>query len=423
MLTSTLINYLCGLGIYYLSKKKQYQRLVLSIGIFLNLSILVYYKYLDFILENLQIIGFFKGTLPFYIALPIGISFFTFQGMSYIIDVYRDDARVQTNPIHLGLYIALFPQLIAGPIVRYQDIADQIEHRIISRLGFSDGIRKFIRGLSKKVIFANTAAVIADNTFALEPTSIPIGVAWLGIICYTLQIYFDFSGYSDMAIGLGKMFGFHFKENFNHPYIAKSIREFWRRWHISLSTWFRDYLYISLGGNRKGELITYRNLFIVFFITGFWHGASWNFIIWGLFHGAFLILERAKIIDTSKLPNMVGHAYALLVVILGWVLFRAESLEGGVLYLGSMFGLYEGTEYYPLLFLTNYNIFIILTAIILSTPIRVKFYGILARLQTPFRMKSDIVTALENSLYIVLLIYTLSELAQSNYNPFIYFRF
>src|SRR5690606_1587927 len=240
--------------------------------------------YANFIIESFQAIGIYTNYSHTNILLPIGISFFTFQGISYLIDVYRNETSVQRNILHLGLYISFFPQLIAGPIVRYHDIAKQIKKRSIPVALFTEGIIRFIRGLAKKVLLANNAALIADQIFSISVDEISTGSAWIGILCYTIQIYFDFSGYSDMAIGLGKMFGFNFRENFNYPYISVSIQDFWRRWHISLSTWFRDYLYIPLGGNRKGGFKTYRNLIIVFFITGLWHGASWNFIFWGLFH-------------------------------------------------------------------------------------------------------------------------------------------
>ncbi|MFZ0133944.1 MAG: MBOAT family O-acyltransferase [Desulfobacterales bacterium] len=274
------------------------------------------------------------------IHLPIGISFFTFQAMSYVVDVYRRDAAVQLNPLNIGLYIALFPQLIAGPIIRYHDIAAQIVRRRVGLDDFSYGIQRFVAGLGKKVLIANQVAAIADRVFSSPYETLTPGIAWLGVLCYTLQIYFDFSGYSDMAIGLGRMFGFHFLENFNDPYISRSITEFWRRWHISLSRWFRDYLYIPLGGNRGGPLRTYVNLLVVFFLCGLWHGASWNFIIWGLLHGLFLVIERLgfdKALNRSWPP--LRNVYVMTVVCSGWVFFRTDSLSAALHYLGAMAGL------------------------------------------------------------------------------------
>ncbi|MCJ7713136.1 MBOAT family protein, partial [Candidatus Bathyarchaeota archaeon] len=327
MLFSISINYIGGIAIsYFLKKNIQISKVVLGLTIAVNLALLFYYKYANFIVENLQELGVFTGYKQASIFLPIGISFFTFQGISYLVDVYREETIVQRKLFHLGLYISFFPQLIAGPIVRYHDVAQQIVQRSITVSLFTEGIIRFVRGLAKKVILANNAALIADQVFSIPASQLSISSAWLGIICYTIQIYFDFSGYSDMAIGLGKMLGFNFKENFNYPYISISIQDFWRRWHISLSTWFRDYLYIPLGGNRKGISKMYRNLVIVFFVTGLWHGASWNFIFWGLFHGSFLILEKSKILNTKNWPIALQHLYALIVVMVGWVFFRAETM-------------------------------------------------------------------------------------------------
>lgn len=392
---------------------------VLTIGININLAVLVYFKYANFILENLNSIDMDFGWNLKEIALPIGVSFFTFQNISYLIDIYRREVKAQQNLIHLGLYISLFPQLIAGPIVRYIDIQKEIIERKISKELFREGIRRFIRGLGKKVVIANTAALIGDKIFNIAPDDISTPVAWLGIICYSLQIYFDFSGYSDMAIGLGKMLGFNFKENFNYPYIAKSIQDFWRRWHISLSTWFRDYLYIPLGGNRKGQYRTYLNLIIVFFITGLWHGASWNFVIWGLFHGLFLLLERNINIKIPKSLRFLKHLYLLFVVIIGWVFFRIEEFSQALLFLKKMFSFTGGTDYSPLMYLDTYSIIVILIGFVFSTPIRKlisnKFNSI---------VKMSIFNLfVRDGLYLIFFIFTIMELAQSTYNPFIYFRF
>ncbi|MDW7691375.1 MBOAT family O-acyltransferase [Flammeovirgaceae bacterium SG7u.111] len=422
MLGSIYINYIAGVGISELSNKK-IAKIVLALAICANLSILFYFKYSNFFIDNLSILVNFENFNFKEILLPIGISFFTFQGISYLIDVFRNDTKVQKNPIHLGLYISLFPQLIAGPIVRYHDIAMEIENRKIDLSMFSDGLFRFIRGLSKKVLIANSAALIADKAFEMNINELPTLVSWLGIICYALQIYFDFSGYSDMAIGLGKILGFNFKENFNYPYISRSIQDFWRRWHISLSTWFRDYLYISLGGNRLGKWITYRNLFIVFLVTGLWHGASWNFIVWGLFHGLFLILERNNIINVKMFPRFIQHIYLLLVVLVAWVFFRTDNLLDSIYYLSTMIGFNNGNNYEPIMYLTNYTLLMLLTGVIFVTPIRLWLEMKLRINFFIWKRLNSINLFLKPLSYLFLLILVLVELAQSSYNPFIYFRF
>jgi len=418
MLSSILINYISGIGISYLHKQKRSAKPLLTLAIIANLSFLFYYKYFDFFLDNISYFGFKSAFEDSEIILPIGISFFTFQGISYLIDLYRKEVSCQKNIIHLGLYISFFPQLIAGPIIRYHDIASELKSRIITRNLFTEGLVRFIRGLAKKVIIANSLALIADQTFDIAPTDLPTAAAWLGIICYTLQIYFDFSGYSDMAIGLGKMLGFNFKENFNYPYISKSIKEFWRRWHISLSRWFKDYLYIPLGGNRKGALLTYRNLLIVFFITGFWHGASYNFIFWGLFHGAFLILEKTKGSLIEKLPNIIKHIYVLLVVIVGWVFFRAETFTDAIVYLQHLFTPIKDGNYIPFIYINNYFVFVLCLAIIFVAPVR---KVILQKFNSEKFEAIQLVSAY--GFHFVLLLFSIMELAQSSYNPFIYYRF
>ena len=422
MLFSISINFISGLGIaYFRERSLLYSKSVLTSAIIINLGLLLYYKYANFIVDILKETGLYLEYDHQSIILPIGISFFTFQGISYLVDVYRKETEVQRNIFHLGLYISFFPQLIAGPIVRYHDIAQEIRQRTIDVPLFTEGVIRFIRGLAKKVIIANVAALIADQVFSLPGDEISVISAWLGIICYTIQIYFDFSGYSDMAIGLGKMMGFNFKENFNYPYISKSIQEFWRRWHISLSTWFRDYLYIPLGGNRKGIGRTYFNLILVFFVTGLWHGASWNFIFWGLFHGLFLILERSKLFDTLKWPVALQHLYVMMVVIVGWVFFRAETMKEAFLYLSTMAGLTGGDNYTALIYVNAYSLTILALAVIYAMPIR-RFMN--ASIE---KSSSMILTKVYGSgvylFYIALLAMTLIELAQSSYNPFIYFRF
>ncbi len=422
MLSSISINYISGIGIaYFFERKNKISRIVLGIAIAANLGLLFYYKYANFIVANLQEIGLYVDYDHTSILLPIGISFFTFQGISYLIDVFRKEADVQKNLLHLGLYISFFPQLIAGPIVRYHDVDQQIKNRVITSALFTEGIIRFVRGLAKKVIIANNAAFIADQVFSVSAIEISTSSAWLGIICYTVQIYFDFSGYSDMAIGLGKMLGFNFKENFNYPYISMSIQEFWRRWHISLSTWFRDYLYIPLGGNRNGLYKTYRNLIIVFFITGLWHGASWNFIFWGLFHGLFLILERAKILKTYEWPRFFQHLYVLVLVIMGWVFFRAETMKEAVIFTKSLMGLTAGENQQAFIYLNPYTAIMICLALVFAMPVRKRVNELWSKSQKQ-SMKS-VQDLTKYSFYIALLLLSIIELAQSSYNPFIYFRF
>jgi alginate O-acetyltransferase complex protein AlgI len=341
MLFSILFNYLIGLGI----EKNKYQRVgkfFLITGLIINIGLLATYKYLGFFIANINDVLRYTDLDQIgqtSIALPIGISFFTFHSISYIVDVYRKKVTAQKNIIDHSLYITLFPQLIAGPIVRYHDISEQIKGRSVSIQKFATGIERFIIGLAKKMLIANTFALVADDIFALNTDELSTATAWLGILAYTIQIYYDFSGYSDMAIGLGRMFGFEFLENFNFPYTAQSIQDFWRRWHISLSNWFRDYLYISLGGNRCSKKRVLFNLFIVFLCTGFWHGASWNFIVWGLFHGFFIILEK---IGLDKLLNRlwrpVRHLYVLFVVMLAWVFFRAANIDYAFVFIQKLFG-------------------------------------------------------------------------------------
>ena len=421
MISSILINYLLGFTLNYFPKNKK----VLFIGVAINLSGLFFYKYTDFFISNINEV--FDSKLHYLkVALPIGISFFTFQSISYLVDVYSGRVKYQENPFNLGLYISLFPQLIAGPIVRYKDVNQQITERKINLDKFTKGIKRFIIGLSKKVLIANPMAVIADEVFSLSVNDLSSGVAWLGVLAYTLQIYFDFSGYSDMAIGLGKMLGFDFLENFNFPYVSKSIQEFWRRWHISLSTWFKDYVYIPLGGNRVSNIKIYRNLMIVFFITGFWHGASWDFIVWGLFHGFFIILERNKAIARFLGANSaLSHLYTLLIVIIGWVFFRSSDLYYALNYLKALIGLSNGTNYMAYLIFDNYNKLLMLIGIVCSIPI--------SKLITPSKAINNIVVKYNSSLNFVFIInlialftlFTLCimEISKNSYNPFIYFRF
>lgn len=428
MIFSILLNYIGGILINYFRHSKTLQKAALGATVTINVIILVYYKYFGFIFDFLYSVGLSTTFHEDSIHLPIGISFFTFQNISYLVDLYRKEVALQRNPFHLGLYISLFPQLTAGPIVRYNDIAEQIMERKCDWEMFYKGVTRFTRGLGKKVLIANSLALIADQVFTMPVSDIPTSVAWVGIVCYSLQIYFDFSGYSDMAIGLGRMFGFNFMENFNYPYIARSIQEFWRRWHISLSTWFRDYVYIPLGGSRGVKVLTYRNLIIVFFLTGLWHGASWNFIVWGLFHGFFLILERLKLKEwLDRVPAFVQHTYTLLIVLVGWVLFRAEDLTYALSYLKVLSGFSSGVNYKPLIYFDRYTLFILIMGIVFSTPLRAHMLGLGGSWLRAAKLNQGIIgTARGIVIYVLTVgIFVLCsiELAKSSYNPFIYFRF
>jgi alginate O-acetyltransferase complex protein AlgI len=346
MLVSIAANYGFGLAISSSTAAAKRRWLVLAIAA--NLASLAWFKYAAFLAINVNVVFIALDLPPMPVVdvhLPLGISFFTFQAMSYVIDVYRGTCAVQRRLDRVALYICLFPQLIAGPIVRYHDVAQQLTGREHRAELFVSGMQRFIFGLAKKMLIANTVGEVADKVFALPAAELSTGLAWLGIVCYALQIYFDFSAYSDMAIGLGRMFGFRFLENFNYPYVATSLTEFWRRWHISLSRWFRDYLYIPLGGNRGSPVRTYANLCIVFLLCGFWHGASWNFIIWGALHGAFLVVERAGFSTVlQRLPRLFRHLYTLFVVLIAWVYFRAATLDGANTYVSALFGLDEGRD-------------------------------------------------------------------------------
>lgn len=431
ILISILFNYVIG-RLIEKNKTKPMAKYHLIVGLVLNLGILATFKYLNFLVLN---INHLFTTLNFTqlhqtsIALPIGISFFTFHSISYITDVYRNRVTAQNNIINHSLYITLFPQLIAGPIVRYSDISEQIKERSVTIQKFASGVERFIIGLAKKMLIANTFALVADDIFAQSPNDLTTYVAWLGIISYSIQIYFDFSGYSDMAIGLGKMFGFEFLENFNFPYIATSIQDFWRRWHISLSNWFRDYLYISLGGNRCSRGRVLLNLFIVFLCTGFWHGASWNFIVWGLFHGFFIIIEKAgfdKILMRAWKP--IRHLYVLFVVVIAWVFFRSADINYAFMFIKKLFGIAENAHqwskflYYlnneviicfVLAFLGGAGLFQIIHKNVISkvvsnqgaAPIKILYDGL------------SVIVLL--SMFILSIVY----FTIGSYSPFIYFRF
>lgn len=421
MVVSIIVNY--ALGLIIDRHRDQWQaRLSLIASVVFNIGLLAYFKYAGFAFDNIN--QMFSATTydGSNIHLPIGISFFTFQVMSYVIDVYRGTTPVQKNVLNLGLFISFFPQLIAGPIVRYKDIHEQLTDRRVTLDGFAAGVRRFTIGLGKKVLIANNAAVAADAIFALEPSTIGTNLAWLGVIAYSLQIFFDFSGYSDMAIGMGMMFGFRLPENFNYPYISTSIREFWRRWHITLSNWFRDYVYVPLGGNRKGTLRTYINLYIVFFLTGLWHGASWTFVIWGLIHGTFMVLERIGLEAVlARLWSPIRHVYMLLVVMFTWVFFRAESLDYALDYLWRMVNFSGDSLQNPLALYLNPELQLVLVlGILFSMPV-VQF--IESRTADNRIIQDGVVPVLQFTTTSVILFVSLSYLASGSHNPFIYFRF
>lgn len=428
MLLSILVNYVFGLIIHYYEKNRSIAKIYFCADILYNVWMLVYFKYLDFLITSWNSAGavFGRGGLPLKeIALPIGISFFTFQIMSYVIDLYWGKVKVQRNPLNLALYISLFPQLIAGPIVRYIDVENQMQNRSESLEKFSQGAIRFMIGFAKKIMLANTVSRLADTAFSTAPDSLSMSMAWLGIICYTLQIYFDFSAYSDMAIGLGKMFGFDFLENFNYPYISKSIQEFWRRWHISLSSWFRDYVYFPLGGSHVPSWKIYRNLLIVFLITGIWHGASWNFVVWGLFHGAFLMLERGKWGHIlKKFPPAAGHLYVLFVMTIGWVFFRANTLTEALRYIKNMFRFsYIGIGN-TMASLNGESLFFIAAGIVFSMPVIQWAKNLLQKNQKGFILESAVTYTISVAGTFLLFAVAISYMAASNgYNPFIYFRF
>ncbi|MCU6791773.1 MBOAT family protein [Paenibacillus sp. WQ 127069] len=422
IILSILINYLFGLLTHVCQQKFGLiiNRIILLTGVAANCCLLFYYKYYDFFFSSINSLTGLDFPLK-HIVLPIGISFFTFQGLSYVIDLYMKKVPVQKNFIKFALFKAFFPQLIAGPIVRYVDVHQQIDNRICTVDDFAYGVRRFVMGLGKKIIIANTLGSVADNIFSLPNDQHSMTIAWIGAICYTFQIYFDFSGYSDMAIGIARMLGFKFKENFDFPYISKSITEFWRRWHISLSSWFKDYLYIPLGGNRRGNV--YVNLLIVFIVTGLWHGAEWNFIIWGLWHGLFIIIERMlkKANLNIKVPKVLYWIYTALVVIIGWVLFRAPNLGYALEYLKIMFGLSKATHvgFSPWYYLDHSVIFMLLIACIASLPIS-KY---LKETVGAYENHNNFSLLIQNTYIAMLFVLCIMYLVTTTYNPFIYFRF
>ena len=416
MIATITVDYICGYIIGRdLDSKPKRAKVTLIVSIVINLALLGVFKYYDFFAGTLNsLLG--RGVFPTLgLTLPIGISFYTFQALSYVIDVYRRDARVQKNIAAFGTYVTLFPQLIAGPIVRYADVDDQLRERTHSLTLFASGCRTFICGLAKKILLANAAGAMWNSlSAAAEPDALG---AWLAIVFYTFQIYFDFSGYSDMAIGLGKMFGFSFRENFYYPYVSESITEFWRRWHISLSTWFREYVYIPLGGNRRGVGRTYFNLFCVWLLTGLWHGASWNFVLWGLYYFALLVIEKTFLLRLlERAPKFLRHIYSMAAVIFGWLLFVIEDVSSIGAYLSRMFG---GTGVFATQ-ITVYelvrNLMFLAILILASTPAPKKLWYKLYSKGTPWRIVQSVVCA-------IAFVLCIAYLVDSSYNPFLYFRF
>ena len=420
MIVTTLIDYGAGLLVDQYRGQKL-AKWALAGSVVITLSFLAVFKYLGFFNQNLNQI--FGAELPTQIFnLPIGISFYTFQAITYVVDVYRGKAQVQRSYANLLLYVALFPQLIAGPIVRYTDIAAQLENREMTLPGFSKGITRFVTGLGKKVLLANIAGQVATSLIGGDLSKASVLGAWLGIFAYTFQIYFDFSGYSDMAIGLGHMFGFTYVENFNYPYISKSITEFWRRWHISLSTFFRDYVYIPLGGNRRQQL---RNMFIVWALTGLWHGASWNFVLWGLYYYVFLAIEKlflGKFLE--KLPAVVGHAYALFIIVVGWVFFYFDDVSRLGQMLKLMFGFSGQAGVLPTdtVLLKNHLVFF-LVAIIACIPVSKLVKALLIRFSRKGPVQESLAGAAGILYDVALLFFSTAALVGASYNPFLYFRF
>ena len=420
MLFSTILNFVYG-ALVQKYKGKTSAKWILASSVVLNLGILGFFKYTDFFIGNIN--AWFGTSIPLLnLTLPIGISFYTFQMMSYVIDVYRGDAAAQKNFVSFGAYVALFPQLVAGPIVRYTTIADQLDNRRESTDMFAYGIKRFVTGLAKKVLLANTIGQVWTQLSAMEVSSMSVVGTWVGALAFTFQIYFDFSAYSDMAIGLGQMLGFKFLENFDYPYISKSITEFWRRWHISLGTWFREYVYIPLGGNRKGLIRQIFNLLIVWFCTGFWHGASWNFLIWGGYYGVLLIIEKLFLLKVlKKIPAFFSHVYTLFFVVIGWVIFGFDDMTKGWEYLKGMFG-FGGLQLVDnmSLYLLLSNLVLILILIVASTPLPAKLgRKIMSMVQT----KTWAAMIIENVFIIAIFVVSVAFLVNSTYNPFLYFRF
>lgn len=419
MIISTLIDYTAGLLIYKFDKSKKIKLICLLVSLVMNLGLLGVFKYSGFIMQNIDLIF---GTSLYdpktALPLPIGISFFTFQSMSYTIDMYLGKIKVQKNPISFAAFVTLFPQIVAGPIVRYDDIAAELDNRTVNLDCIYDGILKFITGVGKKVLIANNIGLLWTTVKGMELNELSVLTSWLGIIAFTLQIYFDFSGYSDMAIGLGKMMGFNFPQNFNYPYQSKSISEFWRRWHITLGAWFKSYVYFPLGGSRKGKGRTVFNLAVVWLLTGIWHGASWNFILWGVLYGVVIIIEKLFLGKAlEKIPTFFSWLYTILLVVLGWVLFDTADVPTAFGYMGAMFGA-NGTlaDDRAMYFLLNYG-FILVIAAFACTDI---FKRMLENIRTKAPMLINYVTPVAKT---AVMVFSTAYLADATYNPFLYFNF
>lgn len=425
MIASTLIDYFAGLVIYKAGDRKTPRRLALIVSVVMNLSLLGFFKYSGFIVENINnIFGTSYGEPTS--LLPIGISFFTFQSMSYTIDLYRGNINVQKNPITFAAFVTLFPQIVAGPIVRYEDIATELDDRIVDIDTIWNGVLQFAAGLGKKVLIANNIGVVWDNIKAMELSELPTATAWLGIGAFTLQIYFDFSGYSDMAIGIGKMLGFHFPKNFDYPYMSRSISEFWRRWHMTLSAWFKSYVYFPLGGSRKGLKRTIFNLAIVWLLTGIWHGASWNFILWGVLYGVLIIFEKLvktflqnknRLYILDKIPSLIKRLYTIMLVMLGWVLFDTSTVSEAFSYMGRMFNLSNGFyDSYTIYVLINFGVLFVI-AVIGSTNIPKRAIDAIGKKLPAVKNYGGVIF-----MAAVLLLST-AYLVDAGYNPFLYFNF
>ena len=423
MIVSILVSYTGGILVdrFKTQGKRRAARAALLGSSVVSLSLLGFFKYADFLIGTVDSLTG-AGINLLKIALPIGISFYTFQTMSYTIDVYRGEAKVQKNLISFGAYVTMFPQLIAGPIVQYKTIDHQLRTRKETAAQFAYGIHRFMIGLGKKVLLANNAGALWDTVSSMEHTQIPVVMSWMGLAAYTFQLYFDFSAYSDMAIGLGHMFGFRFLENFNYPYISKSITEFWRRWHISLSTWFRDYVYIPLGGNRVGVWKHIRNILVVWMLTGIWHGASWNFVLWGLYYGILLLIEKFVLGKyLKKLPGVFQHIYCMFFVMLGWNLFVFDDMSAGISFARALFGTYgAGFCSRETLYLLYNNAVLMVLLILGSTQLPARAGNwICAKL----RGKETLLTIVKNVFYVCIFLLSVAWLVDASYNPFLYFRF
>ncbi len=407
ILISILVNYIAGLFIERYDKQDKIRRIILIISIAYNIGSLIWFKYFNFIIDNVNQIFNTEINL-FDVTLPLGISFYTFQIMSYTIDVYRRTTKAEKSYINLGAYLCMFPQLVAGPIVMYTEVAEGLKERTYQLKNIESGLKIFVLGLGSKVLIANNVGGLWNDIAEIGYGNISMPLAWLGILAFSLQIYFDFNGYSLMAIGLGRMLGFEFPQNFNYPYISKSITEFWRRWHITLSGWFKDYLYIPLGGNRKGHVRTYFNLFIVWSVTGLWHGANWNFILWGLYFFVLLSIEKLFLKQWLNKSNIIARIYTITAILISWLIFSITSLEDIKIYFGRLFSFSNGTDW--IYYLRNYGL-VLLLGIILSTPI----------LKAWYQKREKKVTGI--LLLTVVFLLSIAYLVDAAYNPFLYFRF